>query len=65
MLAPQDSKLILFRVEQFCDDALGVLRDIGDKPAIQMQAEILRKTIGDAHNLPPNFCLIAVSSSLR
>jgi len=34
MLASRDSKLMLFRVEQFGGDALGVLRDIGDKKAL-------------------------------
>src|SRR3569623_3688307 len=34
MLASHDSKLMRFRVEQFGGDALGVLRDIGDKKAL-------------------------------
>ncbi|WP_246774162.1 CSS-motif domain-containing protein [Bradyrhizobium diazoefficiens] len=34
MLASRDSKLMLFRVEQFGGDALGVLRDIGDNKAL-------------------------------
>lgn len=34
MLASRDSKLMLFRVEQFGGDALGVLRDIGGKKAL-------------------------------
>jgi sensor c-di-GMP phosphodiesterase-like protein len=34
MLASRDSGLMLFRVEQFGGDALGVLRDIGDKKAL-------------------------------
>lgn len=34
MLASRDSKLMVFRVEQFGGDALGVLRDIGDKKAL-------------------------------
>ncbi|WP_234685521.1 hypothetical protein [Bradyrhizobium monzae] len=33
MLASRDWKLMLFRVEQFGGDALGVLRDIGDNKA--------------------------------
>jgi sensor c-di-GMP phosphodiesterase-like protein len=34
MLASRDSRLMLFRVEQFGGDALGVLRDIGSKKAL-------------------------------
>src|SRR3954447_16972468 len=34
MLASRDSKLLLFRVEQFGGDALGVLRDIAGKKAL-------------------------------
>lgn len=34
MLVSRDPKLMLFRVEQFGGDALGVLRDIGDKKAL-------------------------------
>lgn len=34
MLASRDAKLLLFRVEQFGGDALGVLRDIDDKKAL-------------------------------
>ncbi|MBR0777378.1 EAL domain-containing protein [Bradyrhizobium diazoefficiens] len=34
MLGSHDTRLLLFRVEQFGGDALGVLRDIGDKKAL-------------------------------
>jgi sensor c-di-GMP phosphodiesterase-like protein len=34
MLGSRDSRLMLFRVEQFGGDALGVLRDIGSKKAL-------------------------------
>jgi c-di-GMP phosphodiesterase len=34
MLASRDGKLLVFRVEQFGGDALGVLRDIDDKKAL-------------------------------
>src|SRR6476661_4134943 len=34
MLGSHDSRLMLFRVEQFGGDALGVLRDIGDNKAL-------------------------------
>jgi sensor c-di-GMP phosphodiesterase-like protein len=34
MLASRDARLMLFRVEQFGGDALGVLRDIDDKKAL-------------------------------
>lgn len=34
MLASSDARLMLFRVEQFGGDALGVLRDIGNKKAL-------------------------------
>ncbi len=34
MLASRDSRLMLFRVEQFGGDALGVLRDIGNNKAL-------------------------------